>query len=179
MGTSIVSGTATAVVVKTGSATEYGKIAKRLVEKAPETEFELGIKKFGFLIMQVTLLLVLFVFMIMRFFTPPQTGVLTALLFAVALAVGLTPELLPMIITINLSSGAMAMSKKGRYCKAAIGYRNFGSMNVLCTDKTGTLTENQIKLLLHVDMEGKEDEKVLLYSFLNSRLPNRTKKSPR
>ncbi len=168
MGTSIVSGTATAVVVKTGSSTEYGKIAKRLVEKAPETEFEKGIKSFGFLIMQVTFLLVMFVFLIIAIRNPSTDGVVNALLFAVALAVGLTPELLPMIITINLTRGAMAMSKKGVIVKRLSSIENFGSMNVLCTDKTGTLTENQIKLLLHVDMEGKDDEKVLLYSFLNS-----------
>jgi P-type Mg2+ transporter len=170
MGTSIVSGTATAVVVKTGGSTEYGKIAQRLVEKAPETEFEVGIKKFGFLIMQVTLLLVMFVFLIQALLHPDANGILTALLFAVALAVGLTPELLPMIITINLSKGAMAMSKKGVIVKRLSAIETFGSMNVLCTDKTGTLTENQIKLLLHIDMDGREDEKVLLYSFLNSRL---------
>lgn len=169
MGTSVVSGSATAVVVKTGGQTEYGKIAQRLIEKAPETEFEVGIKKFGFLIMQVTLLLVVFVFMIQALLHPEVNGILNALLFSVALAVGLTPELLPMIITINLSKGAMAMSKKGVMVKRLSAIETFGSMNVLCTDKTGTLTENQIKLLLHIDMNGKEDEKVLLYSFLNSR----------
>ena len=168
MGTSIVSGTATAVVVRTGGLTEYGKIAQRLVEKAPETEFEKGIKKFGFLIMQVTFLLVLFVFMINALLHPNAEGILQALLFAVALAVGLTPELLPMIITINLSRGAMAMSKKGVIVKRLSSIETFGSMNVLCTDKTGTLTENQIKLILHIDMQGKDDPKVLLYSFLNS-----------
>ena len=168
MGTSIVSGTATALVVKTGSSTEYGKIAKRLVEKEPETEFEKGIKSFGFLIMQVTFLLVIFVFLIIALRNPSTEGVVSALLFAVALAVGLTPELLPMIITINLTRGALAMSKKGVIVKRLSAIENFGSMNVLCTDKTGTLTENQIKLLLHVDLEGKNDEKVLLYSFLNS-----------
>ena len=168
MGTSVVSGTATAMVVKTGSATEYGKIAKKLIEKAPETEFERGIKGFGFLIMQVTFLLVIFVFLIISLRNPTTNGVVTALLFAVALAVGLTPELLPMIITINLSRGAMAMSKKGVIVKRLSAIENFGSMNVLCTDKTGTLTENRIKLILNVDMEGIEDEKVFLYSFLNS-----------
>ncbi|MCL5949946.1 MAG: magnesium-translocating P-type ATPase [Candidatus Bathyarchaeota archaeon] len=168
MGTSVVSGTATAMVVKTGSATEYGKIAKKLIEKAPETEFERGIKSFGFLIMQVTFLLVIFVFLIISLRNPTTDGVVTALLFAVALAVGLTPELLPMIITINLSRGAMAMSKKGVIVKRLSSIENFGSMNVLCTDKTGTLTENRIKLILNVDMEGTEDEKVFLYSFLNS-----------
>ena len=169
MGTSIVSGTALAVVVKTGSLTEYGKIALRLAQKAPETEFEVGIKKFGFLIMQVTFLLVMFVFMINALLHPNATGILNALLFAVALAVGLTPELLPMIITINLSKGAQAMSKKGVIAKRLSAIETFGSMNVLCTDKTGTLTENQIKLILHIDMEGKDDEKVLQYSYLNSR----------
>jgi Mg2+-importing ATPase len=165
MGTSVVSGTATAVVVKTGSSTEYGKIARRLVENAPETEFEKGIKSFGFLIMQVTFLLVIFVFFINAFL---KHDVLEALLFSVALAVGLTPELLPMIITINLSRGAISMSKKGVIVKRLPSIENFGSMNVLCTDKTGTLTENRIKLVLHVDMDGKDNDKVLLYSFLNS-----------
>lgn len=168
MGTSIVSGSGTAVVVKTGSSTEYGKIARKLTEKAPETEFERGIKGFGFLIMQVTFLLVMFVFLIISLRNPTTDGVLNALLFAVALAVGLTPELLPMIITINLSRGAMAMSKKGVIVKRLSAIENFGSMNVLCTDKTGTLTENRIKLILNVDFEGKDDEKVFLYSFLNS-----------
>ncbi len=169
MGTSIVSGTATAVVVRTGGSTEYGKIAQKLVEKAPETEFEIGTKKFGFLIMQVTFFLVMFVFMINALLHPNAQGILQALLFAVALAVGLTPELLPMIITINLSKGAQVMSKKGVIVKRLSSIETFGSMNVLCTDKTGTLTENQIKLILHIDMEGKDDEKVLLYSLLNSR----------
>lgn len=169
MGTSIVSGTATAVVVRTGGSTEYGKIAQKLVEKAPETEFEIGTKKFGFLIMQVTFFLVMFVFMINALLHPNAQGILEALLFAVALAVGLTPELLPMIITINLSKGAQAMSKKGVIVKRLSSIETFGSMNVLCTDKTGTLTENQIRLILHVDMKGKDNEKVLLYSLLNSR----------
>ncbi len=168
MGTSIVSGTATALVGRTGGSTEYGKIAKKLVEAVPETEFERGIKGFGFLIMQVTILLVLFVFLINALLHPDTQGILTALLFAVALAVGLTPELLPMIITVNLSRGAIAMSKKGVIVKRLASIENFGSMNVLCTDKTGTLTENKITLVLHVDAEGKDDNKVLLYSYLNS-----------
>jgi Mg2+-importing ATPase len=165
MGTSVVSGTATAVVVKTGGSTEYGKIAKRLVGAVPETEFERGIKSFGFLIMQVTMLLVLFVFFVNALL---GRGVLDSLLFSVALAVGLTPELLPMIITVNLSKGAIAMSKKGVIVKRLSSIENFGSMNVLCTDKTGTLTENRITLVLHIDAEGNESDKILLYSFLNS-----------
>jgi len=165
MGTSVVSGTATAVVMKTGGFTEYGKIARRLVEKMPETEFERGIRSFGFLIMQITFLLVMFVFLINALF---KRDILESLLFSVALAVGLTPELLPMIISVNLSKGALAMSKKGVIVKRLASIENFGSMDILCTDKTGTLTENKIKLVLHVDMEGKDDEKVLLFSFLNS-----------
>ncbi len=168
MGTSIVSGTATAAVVRTGGLTEYGKIAKKLTEAVPETEFSRGIRSFGFLIMQVTILLVLFVFLINALKNPSTEGILEALLFSVALAVGLTPELLPMIITVNLSKGAIAMSRKGVIVKRLASIENFGSMNVLCTDKTGTLTENKITLVLHVDAEGKDDNKVLLYSYLNS-----------
>ncbi len=165
MGTSVVSGTATAAVVKTGGSTEFGKIAKKLVGRAPETEFERGIKGFGLLIMQVTFLLVIFVFFVNALY---KQTVLDSLLFSVALAVGLTPELLPMIITMNQSKGAIAMSKKGVIVKRLPSIENFGSMNVLCTDKTGTLTENRITLVLHIDIEGKDDNKVLLYSYLNS-----------
>jgi len=164
-GTSVVSGAATAVVTKTGNFTEYGKIAKKLIAREPETEFERGIRRFGFLIMEITFLLVLFVFFINALY---RRGVLESLLFAVALAVGLTPELLPMIVSVNLSKGALAMSKRGVIVKRLVSIHNFGSMDVLCTDKTGTLTENKITLVLHVDMEGKDNEKVLLYSFLNS-----------
>jgi len=165
LGTSVVSGTSIAVVVKTGSSTEYGKIAKKLAAREPETEFERGLRRFGFLMMEVTLFLVLFVFFINALFL---RGVLESLLFAVALAIGLTPELLPMIMSINLSKGALEMSKKGVIVKRLASIQNFGNMDVLCTDKTGTLTENKITLVLHVDLDGKDSEKVLLYSFLNS-----------
>jgi Mg2+-importing ATPase len=167
MATSIVTGSATAVVVKTGSSTEYGKLVKRIVERRPETEFEKGLRRFGYMIMQVTFLLVAFVFLInaVRY---GGDRVLDSFLFAVALAVGLTPELLPMIMSINLSKGALAMSKKGVIVKRLASIQNFGNMDILCTDKTGTLTENKVTLMLHVDIEGNDDEKVLLYSFLNS-----------
>ena len=169
MGTSVVSGTATALVVRTGGSTEYGKIAKKLVEKQfLKPSLNAASKSFGFLIMQVTILLVMFVFLVNALLHPDTNGILQALLFSVALAVGLTPELLPMIITMNLSRGAIAMSKKGVIVKRLASIENFGSMNVLCTDKTGTLTENKITLVLHVDAEGKDDNKVLLYSYLNS-----------
>jgi Mg2+-importing ATPase len=165
MGTSVVSGSATAVVAKTGNSSEYGKIAKKLVARTPETEFESGIRKFGYLIMQVTIFLVIFVFLINALY---RRGVLESLLFAVALAVGITPELLPMIITVNLSRGALAMSKKGVIVKRLTSIQNFGSMDVLCTDKTGTLTQNKITLVKHIDIAGNDDEKVLLFSYLNS-----------
>lgn len=165
MGTSIVSGSSTAVVAKTGGSTEYGKIAKKLVTKPPETEFERGVKGFSYLIMQVTFVLIIFVFIVLTLF---HRSIIDSLLFAAALAVGLTPELLPMIITMNLSKGAVNMSKKGVIVKHLPSIENFGSMNVLCTDKTGTLTENSISLVMHVDYDGKDDDKVLQYSYLNS-----------
>ncbi len=143
MGTSVVSGSSTAVVAKTGGSTEYGKIAKRLVAKPPETEFERGVKGFSYLIMQVTFVLDYFRFHCACLF---HRSLIDSLLFAAALAVGLTPELLPMIITMNLSKGAVNMSKKGVVVKHLPSIENFGSMNVLCTDKTGTLTENSISL---------------------------------
>jgi Mg2+-importing ATPase len=169
MGTSVVSGSATAVVVKTGSFTDYGKIVKKLIERRPETEFERGLRRFGYLILQVTFLLVVFVFFVKALSSSndPQK-ILEALLFSVALAVGLTPELLPVILSVNLSKGALAMSKRGVIVKDLASIQNFGNMDVLCTDKTGTLTENKVKLLLHVDLEGSDDPKVLHYSFLNS-----------
>jgi len=167
MGTSVVSGSGSAVVVKTGGFTEYGKVVKKIVERRPETEFERGLRRFGYLIMQVTFLLVSFVFL-MHAARYHGGHVLESFLFAVALAVGLTPELLPMILSINLSKGALAMSKKGVIVKRLSSIQNFGNMDVLCTDKTGTLTENKVTLMLHVDMEGKDNDKVLLYSFLNS-----------
>jgi Mg2+-importing ATPase len=165
MGTSVVSGTATAVVVKTGEFTEYGRIAKRLAERRPETEFEKGLRRFGYLIMQVTFILVMFVFFINALYL---RGILDSLLFAVALAVGLTPELLPMILSVNLSKGALAMSKEGVIVKRLASIQNFGSMDVLCTDKTGTLTENMVALKSHTDIEGNDNEKVLVYAHLNS-----------
>lgn len=166
MGTSVVSGLASAVVLKTGSFTEYGKIVKKIVERRPETEFERGLRRFGYMIMQITLILVSFVFLTNAVLH--GGAILESFLFAVALAVGLTPELLPMILSINLSKGAMGMSKKGVIVKQLSSIQNFGNMDVLCTDKTGTLTENKVVLMLHVDVQGKDSDRVLLYSFLNS-----------
>jgi P-type Mg2+ transporter len=165
LGTSVVSGTATAVIEKTGGATQYGKIAWKISARPPETEMERGLRRFGFLVMQLVFFLVIFVFLVNALF---RHGVLDSLLFAVALAVGVTPELLPMILSLNLSRGAITMSGKGVIVKHLASIQNFGSMDILCTDKTGTLTENRITLIRHVDGQGKESEKVLLFSFLNS-----------
>ncbi len=187
MGTSVTNGTATALVVRTGSSTQYGEIARKSAEKKPETEFESGLRRFGVLIMQVTFVLVILVFFINAskavFYKPdsPEQDLLgtitTSLLFAVALAVGLTPELLPMILSINLARGATAMSRKGVIVKRLSAIQNFGSMDVLCADKTGTLTLNRVTVILHVDHEGNESDKVLLYSVLNSRYQTGRKSS--
>jgi Mg2+-importing ATPase len=170
MGTSVVSGACKAVAVKTGTTTEYGQITKELAKRRPETEFERGLRRFGGMITQVTVLLVFFVFIGRIFFLGEVNTpvVLQSLLFAAALAVGLTPELLPAILSLNLAKGAIGMSKKGVIVKRLASIQNFGSMDVLCTDKTGTLTENKVTLVLHVDLEGKDDKRALQYSFLNS-----------
>jgi Mg2+-importing ATPase len=165
LGTSVVSGTAAAVATRIGSETEFGKIAQTLVQRPPETEFERGLKQFSYLMTRFVFFLVIFVFFINALF---KHNVLEALLFSIALAVGMTPELLPMILSLNLSQGSIAMSKKGAIVKHPESIQNIGSMDVLCTDKTGTLTENSIALIKHLDVEGKESEKVLLYSYLNS-----------
>jgi P-type Mg2+ transporter len=165
LGTSVVSGTGSAIVLKTGSQTEYGKIAKKLVTRAPRTEYERGLRSFGVMMMELTFSLVILVFFINALF---QRGVLESLLFAVALAVGLTPELLPMILSVNLSRGAIEMSKKDVIVKRLASIQNFGNMDVLCTDKTGTLTENRISLVLHIDIDRNDDEEVLAFSYVNS-----------
>ena len=165
LGTSVVSGTATAVVTKTGLATEFGSVAKTLVARPPETEFERGLKHFSYLMTQFVFSLVVFVFFVNALF---KHDILQSLLFSVALAVGMVPELLPMILSLNLSKGAIAMSGKGAIVKHPASIQNFGSMDILCTDKTGTLTENQIALIRHIDTDGNDSESVLTYSYINS-----------
>ena len=169
MGTSVTNGTATAVIVKTGNSTQYGEIAKKSAERKPETEFEAGLRRFGYLIMEVTFVLVVAVFFVNVLLKPGEGAVVQSLLFAVALAVGLTPGLLPMILSINLARGAAAMSKKGVIVKRLAAIQNFGSMDVLCSDKTGTLTENRVTVILTVDLDGKDSEGVYLHALLNSR----------
>ena len=165
MGTSAVTGFATVLAVRTGASTEFGKIAGDLLRAEPETDFEKNIKKFSFFIMRVNIFLVGFVFLINALL---GRGWLTSFIFAIAIAIGLTPELLPVIISVSLSRGSVRMAKKGVIVKNLSSIQNFGSMNVLCTDKTGTLTQNKIILVKYVDGFGDVSEEVLLNVYLNS-----------
>jgi Mg2+-importing ATPase len=165
MGTHVVSGTAKAVVICTGKNTEFGKISERLTLRPPETEFERGISRFGYFLMEVTLVLVVAIFAINVYLAKP---ILDSFLFSLALAVGLTPQLLPAIISINLSHGAKKMAEKKVIVKRLASIENFGSMNIICSDKTGTLTEGKVHLQSALDVNGKENEKVLQYAFLNA-----------
>jgi Mg2+-importing ATPase len=165
MGTHVVSGSAKAVLIRTGKETEFGKVSERLKLRPPETEFEHGVRRFGYLLMEVTLVLVIAIFAINVYFARP---VLDSFLFALALAVGLTPTLLPAIISINLAHGAKRMALNKVIVKRLASIENFGSMDVLCSDKTGTLTEGVVKLHSALNVDGHESEKVLLYAFINA-----------
>jgi Mg2+-importing ATPase len=165
MGTHVVTGTGKAVVVHTGIETEFGKISERLKLRPPETEFERGIRRFGFFLMEITLVLVVAIFAVNVFL---QRAVLDSFLFALALAVGLTPQLLPAIISINLSHGANRMAQEKVIVKRLSSIENFGSMNVLCSDKSGTLTEGVVRIHSAQDSHGNESEKVLLFAYLNA-----------
>jgi len=165
MGTHVVSGTGSAVVVRTSKNTEFGKITERMQARSPENEFEHGIRRFGYLVMEVTLVLVIAIFAINAYFQRP---VLEAFMFSLALAVGLTPQLLPAIISINLAHGARRMARKKVIVKRLASIENFGSMGVLCSDKTGTLTLGRIELQSALDAEGNESQKTLLYGYVNA-----------
>jgi Mg2+-importing ATPase len=165
MGSSVITGTAKTVVVQTGSRTEFGKIAAKLTEREEETDFSRGMREFGYLIMKVTIALVLFIFLINSLM---KQNVLESFMFAIAIAVGLTPELLPMIMSLTMSKGSLQMAKKGVIVKHLTAIPNFGSMEVLCTDKTGTLTEDKIKVVKCVDKAGNDSEKVFQLAYINS-----------
>ena len=165
LGTHVVSGSGKAEIISTGRKTRFGKIAESLRLRRPETEFERGVRRFGYLLAEVTLLLVLVIFGFNVFLHKP---VLDSFLFALALAVGLTPQLLPAIITINLSHGARRMAQEKVIVKRLAAIENFGSMNVLCSDKTGTITEGKIGIRAAVDAQGNHSEKTLLYAYLNA-----------
>jgi P-type Mg2+ transporter len=165
MGTSVSSGTAQALIVQTGKSTVFGQVAERLRLRPPETEFERGIRHFGNLLTQVMLVMVIIVLAINVYLAK---SFLDSLLFTLALAVGLTPELLPAIISITLSHGAQQMAKRGVIVRRLTSIENFGSMDVLCTDKTGTLTEGVVRLDGGLDTQGQPSVAVLRYAYLNA-----------
>jgi Mg2+-importing ATPase len=165
LGTSVISGTARVMMCRTGQNTALGEIADTLLVTAPPTAFEQGTHRFGNLIMRMTILLVLFVLLVNAFFHRPW---LESFLFAVALAVGLTPELLPMVVSVTLSRGALRMAASKVIVKRLASIHNLGSMDVFCTDKTGTLTEARIHLERHLDPLGRESQRVLELAYFNS-----------
>jgi P-type Mg2+ transporter len=165
MGTHVVSGTAKALAVHTGKGTEFGKVSEKLTLRPPETEFERGIKRFGYFLLEITLLMVIAILAFNVYLARP---VLDSILFAVALAVGLIPQLLPAIIAINLSHGAKRMALEKVIVRRLASIENFGSMDVLCSDKTGTLTEGKVNVHSSLDVEGKENQKVSFYAYLNA-----------
>ncbi|MCX7683072.1 MAG: magnesium-translocating P-type ATPase [Anaerolineae bacterium] len=165
LGTHVVSGSGQAVVVHTGRATEFGSISQSLRTRVPETEFEHGVRHFGYLLLEVTLVLVILIFAFNVYFQRP---VLDSFLFALALAVGLTPQLLPAIISVNLARGARQMARQKVIVKRLAAIENFGSMNVLCADKTGTLTAGRMQVHTAIGLDGQESERVLFYAYLNA-----------
>ena len=165
MGTSVESGTATAVVVTTGVATYLGSMAHSITEEPPPTSFDQGLSRFTWLMIRLMAVMVPLVFLINGFTKHDWKG---AFFFAMAVAVGLTPEMLPMIVSVCLSKGALAMSRKKVIVKRLNSIQNFGGMDVLCTDKTGTLTEDRVVLQRHCNVAGVETDEVLLDGYLIS-----------
>ncbi|PJZ24423.1 magnesium-translocating P-type ATPase [Leptospira hartskeerlii] len=167
MGSHVVSGSGLALIYATGKHTQFGEIYKRLNERKPETEFEKGIRKFGNLLLEITLGLVLVILGINVLLEKP---ILDSFLFALAIAVGLTPQLLPAIINVNLAQGAKQMSRKKVIVKRLNSIENFGSMDVLCSDKTGTLTEGVVRVHTSVDPNGNPNQDVLKFASINANL---------
>jgi Mg2+-importing ATPase len=165
LGTAVQSGMASAVIVRTGRDTAFGEIAERLAARPPETEFGRGIRHFGMMITRVIIGLVLFVLLVNIVLHRP---LLESFLFSIALAVGMTPEMMPMIITVTLAQGARRMTRKKVLVKQLAAIEDFGSIEILCSDKTGTLTEGEIVLDCHVNIQGADDEGVLQLIYLNS-----------
>lgn len=165
MGSSVVSGTALGVVVKTGIATQFGELSRRLATIRVETSFDKGMRKFTWLMISFMLVMVAVIFGINALL---KGNIIEAFLFSLAVAVGLTPEMLPMLVAINLSKGALAMSKKEVIVKRLNSIQNFGAMDVLCTDKTGTLTMDKIILEKHCDVIRQESDDVLRLAYVNS-----------
>ena len=164
-GSHVVSGTARALVARTGTETEFGSISSRLRRRPPETDFERGLRLFGTMLIRVTLALVAAIFAVNVWLDRPATE---SFLFALALAVGLTPELLPAIVSITLARGAQRMAREQVIVRRLNAIENFGSMDVLCSDKTGTLTEGVVRLHGAFDAHGRPSERVLLCAVLNA-----------
>ena len=165
MGTSVTSGIARAIVVYTGINTLFGAISKKLIERREESSFDKGIRSFTWLMIRLMLVMVSIVFLIVGM---TKGKWLEALLFALSVAVGLTPEMLPMIVTVNLAKGALAMAKKKVIVKRLPSIQNLGAINILCTDKTGTLTQDRVVLEHNMDIIGNKSDEVLNYAYLNS-----------
>jgi Mg2+-importing ATPase len=165
MGSSVVSGTALGLVVKTGMDTQFGEVSKRLATMRTMTSFDKGVHKFVWLMIKIMMIMVAVIFII-NMFTKGDWK--EALLFSLAVAVGLTPEMLPMLVTINLSKGAIAMAQKKVIVKRLNSIQNLGAMDVICTDKTGTLTLDDVVLEKHCDVVQKENEDVLKWAYINS-----------
>ena len=165
LGSDVVSGTATAVVIHTGEQTYFGSLATSIVGQREQTSFDKGVNKFTWLMISFIAVMVPAVFLINGL---SRHDWLEAFLFAMAVAVGLTPEMLPMIVTVNLSKGALAMARKKVIVKRLNAIQNFGAADVLCTDKTGTLTQGKIVLEKHLDVHGHDSERVLNYGYMNS-----------
>ena len=164
MGTNVISGSAKAVVIRTADDTYFGKVAKTVVTGKPETAFQKGVKSISKLLIRFMLVLIPLVFLINAF----KHDIILSFTFAVAVAIGITPLLLPVILSSSLSKGAVRMSKKKTIVKKLDSIQSFGAMNILCTDKTGTLTEDKIVLEKYLDINGDEDIRVLKHAFLNA-----------
>jgi Mg2+-importing ATPase len=165
MGTNVVSGAATAVVVATGDATYFGAMARDITGARPLTSFDVGINRVSWMLIRFLLVMTPLVFLIN---SVTKGDLLESLLFAVSVAVGLTPEMLPMVVTANLAKGAVMMARRKSIVKKLNAIQNFGAMDILCTDKTGTLTQNKVILERHLDVHGNEDTRVLELAWLNS-----------
>ena len=165
MGTNVISGTAIGVVIATGDNTYFSTMAKGITEKKVLTSFDKGVNSVSWLLIKFMMVMVPIVFFVNGF---TKGDWLQAFLFALSVAVGLTPEMLPMIVTTNLAKGAVQMAKKKTVVKSLNSIQNFGAMDVLCTDKTGTLTQDKVVLEYHLDIHGNEDMRVLRHAFLNS-----------
>jgi Mg2+-importing ATPase len=164
-GTNVLSGTARGVVVNTGARTYFGALTRKLAGQRSQTSFDKGIAGFTWLMIRLMIVMVAAVFLIIGL---TKHDWIDALLFALAVAVGLTPEMLPMIVTVNLAKGAIAMSGKKAIVKRLASIQNFGAIDILCTDKTGTLTQDRVVLEKHVDVTGRDSDDVLRYAYMNS-----------